>query len=170
MTTSFHQLLVNLLACCALAADTAAVAAHITPDPQHTPGAINPGVRQQNISSTICARGYTRSIRPPFEYTNPLKRRLVREAGLPPAAIRDYELDHLIPLELGGAPYDTRNLWLESWAGDYGAARKDDLERRLHDLVCAYRLRLVDAQHVIATDWVQAYRTYMRPSPEIPQH
>ena len=38
-----------------------------------TPGAIDPGVNQENIASTICVIGYTKTVRPPVSYTNALK-------------------------------------------------------------------------------------------------
>jgi hypothetical protein len=51
-------------------------------------------------------------VRPPVFYTNALKLKQMRqyhETGSP----SDYEEDHLIPLELGGAPRDPKNLWPE---------------------------------------------------------
>ena len=35
-----------------------------------TPGVLNPAVTQATIRSTICGRGWTRTIRPPVSYTN----------------------------------------------------------------------------------------------------
>ncbi len=81
------------------------------PDPAVTPGAMNPEVTQATIAWTICRRGYTRQIRPPRRYTSELKRRQLRASGYADQHMRDYEEDHLIPLELGGAPADPRNLW-----------------------------------------------------------
>ncbi len=52
------------------------------PDPGLTPGAINPAVTQGNIGATICVRGWTRTIRPPAQYTEDLKRRQIREYRL----------------------------------------------------------------------------------------
>ena len=60
-----------------------------------------------------------------------------------------------MPLELGGAPNDPRNLWPESGATPNP---KDGLENRLHLLVCAGSLRLSTAQRLIARDWVGLYR------------
>ena len=40
-------------------------------------------------------------------------------------SLRDYEYDHLVPLELGGAPNDPRNLWPEPGASPNP---KDELE------------------------------------------
>lgn len=66
------------------------------------------------------------------------------------------ELDHEIPLELGGAN-DARNLWVENYRGLLGAHAKDRLENYLHDAVCSGRMPLQTAQKAIATDWVKAY-------------
>ncbi len=61
------------------------------PDARCTPGAIRAGV----TLATICAYGYSRSIRPPESYTEPLKLRQMRAYDLPGRA-RDYEEDHLV--------------------------------------------------------------------------
>lgn len=78
--------------------------------PRHelTPGAIDPRVTQSNIRNTICRRGYTATVRPPFEYTNAMKHRLMRIYGVT-GSIHDYELDHLIPLELGADRHSQKN-------------------------------------------------------------
>jgi len=39
------------------------------PDRSRTPGAFNPSVTQENIGRTICVRGWTRTVRPPSQYT-----------------------------------------------------------------------------------------------------
>ena len=44
---------------------------NIIPDPGVTPGAINPDVTQENIGDTICARGWTRMVRPPSSIRRP---------------------------------------------------------------------------------------------------
>jgi hypothetical protein len=76
------------------------------PDPTRTPGALNPEVTQATIGSTICVRGWTRTIRPPQSYTSALKRQQLREFGYSDRRMSDFEEDHLVPLALGGAPYD----------------------------------------------------------------
>jgi hypothetical protein len=73
------------------------------------------------------------------------------------APLSDYELDHLIPLELGGAS-TVANLWPEPWADPRGAHRNDDLENALNRQVCSGSMTLSDAQHPIASDWEAAYR------------
>jgi hypothetical protein len=64
-----------------------------------------------------------------------------------------YELDHLIPLELGGAPRSPMNLWPEPWNGDDGAKTKDQIENELHSRVCAGLIPLKVAQQRIAANW-----------------
>jgi hypothetical protein len=111
-------------------------------DPARTPGVLNPDVTQQSIRTTICTRGWTRTIRPPTEYTTALKLRQLREYGLtgPPSG---YQEDHLISLELGGHPTDPRNLWPEPYPR---AAQVDVIENELNAKVCSGELSLDDAQ------------------------
>jgi hypothetical protein len=115
--------------------------------------ALNPDVDEGTLDSTICVSGYSRSVRPATSYTNGLKKKLMREAGLDPARVSDYELDHLIPLALGGHPRKPSNLMLQPWDGPQGAKAKDALEVRLQSLVCHGTLDLTDAQVCIARDW-----------------
>jgi len=124
------------------------------PDPRCTPGAVSPAVSQANLNSTICAYGYTSRIRPPESVSEPEKEASLRAYG-DVGPLRDYEYDHLVPLELGGAPNDPRNLWPEPGASPNP---KDALERRLRREVCEHRMTLAAAQHEIAAGWVTAYR------------
>jgi hypothetical protein len=105
-----------LTAVLAILATPAAWAQPALPDPARTPGALNPEVTQETIGATICVRGWTRTVRPPQQYTHALKRQQIREFGYADRKLGDYEEDHLVPLGLGGAPYDPRNLWPEPHA------------------------------------------------------
>src|ERR1700722_18571622 len=100
------------------------------PDPARTPGAINPAVTQETIGSTICVRGWTRTIRPPGQYTTALKRQQIRDLGYADRRLSNYEEDHLVPLGLGGSPTEPRNLWPEPRvsADGWNADLKDELE------------------------------------------
>ncbi len=111
-------------------------------DPVRSPGVLNPVVTQATIDSTICTRGWTRTIRPPTSYTNELKRRQMRQYGVG-GSLSDYQEDHLISLELGGHPTDPRNLWPEPYPR---AAQVDRVENELNDMVCSGELSLDDAQ------------------------
>jgi hypothetical protein len=131
-------------------------------DPRCTPGVLNPAVTQATIGSTICRSGWTRTVRPPESVTEPEKLASMSSYGLSGSASR-YEYDHYVPLELGGAVNDPRNLWPEP---DYGTRAgfylnpKDRLETVLKDLVCSEQMPLAQAQRLIATNWVGAYRRF----------
>jgi hypothetical protein len=126
------------------------------PDSSCTPGATNPDVSQGTIGRTICVSGWTSTVRPPTSYTNPLKVKQIAEYGYSDTSTADYEEDHLIPLELGGAPRDPRNLWPEPHYGSKTAYTKDSVENALKKAVCDGQVDLVDAQRAIATNWTTA--------------
>jgi hypothetical protein len=127
--------------------------------------ALNPDVDEETIDRTICRSGYTKVVRPSTSYTNGVKKKLMREAGIDAARIGDYELDHIVPLELGGHPRKPSNLMLQPWEGEHGAKAKDTLETRLKSLVCRGNLDLTDAQVCIARDWEACALQYPRRSP-----
>ncbi|HSC73371.1 MAG TPA: hypothetical protein VLB89_04320 [Gaiellaceae bacterium] len=111
-------------------------------DPARTPGVVNAGVTQRNIASTICKHGWTRTIRPPTDYTNALKLKQMREYGVT-GSPTEYQEDHLISLELGGHPTDARNLWPEPYPR---AAEMDSIENDLNAKVCSGATSLDAAQ------------------------
>ncbi len=134
------------------------------PDPVCTPGALDPAVTQANLSQTLCRKGgYTASVRPPQQVTDAFKKR-ARSAYASAGASSDYELDHLVPLGLGGAS-DARNLWPQRNLGDPrqfdrrssgGSNAKDGVESRLNRAVCQGEVPLAAAQTAIAADWYTA--------------
>jgi hypothetical protein len=125
------------------------------PDPRCTPGALNPDVTQANIHRTVCQAGYTKRIRPPASYTGALKRRQLKEYGYRNTDPSAYEEDHFVPLSLGGAPRDPKNLWPEPGASPNP---KDRVEFKLYKAVCAGQVTLAAAQHAITADWTTATR------------
>lgn len=112
-------------------------------------GAADLAVTQANIGQTVCRLGYTHSIRPPKEWSQALKARLLWEQRLP-GTPADYELDHLIPMGLGGAPRDPANLWLQRWDE---ARLKDEDEHKLYYAVCSGRMTLEQAQRRMLDKW-----------------
>jgi hypothetical protein len=111
-----------------------------------TPGVRNPAVSQATIGRTVCVKGWTATIRPPQSYTRPLKVDQMRQYG-ESGSPSGYEEDHLISLELGGAPRDPQNLWPEP----YPRARAVDvIENRLHRAVCDGTMTLEAAQTEIS--------------------
>ena len=120
------------------------------PDPSCTPGATDSRVTQENINQTICVSGYTKTVRPSATYTNKLKMQQISAYGYSDTNTRDYEEDHLISLELGGAPSDPNNLWPEPGASPN---QKDKIENLCHQKVCLGEITLSLAQHQIVSDW-----------------
>jgi len=134
------------------------------PDAESISGAINPAVSQQNIAETICTPGWSKTVRPPARITNAIKLGMMRERSLTDPSV--YELDHLIPLELGGCPDCKENLWLEPYDTQPGAREKDKVENFLHREVCSGTMSLQEAQQAIAADW---YKIYLQISSSKPQ-
>jgi hypothetical protein len=157
-------LAVALIAFPMISADASHAAINSLPNSAATPGALNPGVRQENIQETICVKGYTATIRPPVSYTNSLKR---IQLNSPPYSsygssdLKLFEEDHLIALELGGSPTSVKNLWPEPWVSPLGAHDKDRLENKLHALVCSGSIPLTVAQKAIASNWQLAFNKYV---------
>ncbi len=121
------------------------------PDRSCTPGSIDPKVTQRDIGSTICKAGWTRTVRPPESQTERAKFRVAYPAYYVHRGTKS-ELDHLVPLELGGSN-DITNLWPE--IGRIPNP-KDAVENALNHAVCDGRIRLAAAQQAIATDWLTA--------------
>jgi hypothetical protein len=119
------------------------------PDPRCTPGALNPAVTQASIGATICVPGWTASVRPPESVTEPEKRASIDAYG-DAGPISSYEYDHFVPLELGGAVNDPRNLWPEPGASPNP---KDTVENELKQKLCHGQITLTDAQRAITTNW-----------------
>lgn len=124
-------------------------------------GAINPDVTQDNIYDKICIPGWTKTARPSVSYTNGIKYELLRRANISIGDARLYELDHIIPLAVGGAPRDPNNLQLQLWDGDKGAHRKDVLESLIHRKVCRGEMTLAEGQAVF-DDWFANYSRFIR--------
>lgn len=103
----------------------------------------------------ICQKGYSATIR---HVTDAQKNKVFEEYEIERSG--EYEVDHLISLELGGSN-DIRNLWPESYRGSWNAKIKDILENRLHYLVCAGKVDLREAQYDISHNWIQAYCKYV---------
>jgi hypothetical protein len=140
----------------ALHAQTAAQSgpASAYPDPTLTPGAVFADV----AADQVCVSGYSRGVR---NVTSAERQAVWDEYGLV-ADSALYEVDHFIPLELGGSN-DITNLWPEPYDPYPGAHEKDAVENYLHDLVCAGSMSLEDAQTAIATDWYAVFQTIAVP-------
>jgi hypothetical protein len=129
------------------------------PDPHCTPGALNPAVTQATIGHTICRSGWTKTVRPSARITDREKAGSMAAYG-DPESMSGYEYDHFVPLELGGAVNDARNLWPEPGGSPNP---KDAIENDLRRQVCYGQRTLAQAQRAIAANWVALSRT--TPSP-----
>jgi hypothetical protein len=139
----------------------------VLPNAARTPGAVNPSVSQANIGQTICASGWTATVRAPASFTTRLKKEQLASGYTyqGDTATRDYEEDHLISLEIGGAPTAEANLWPEPYNSPEGARVNDVVEGKLNALVCDHAITLATAQRAIATNWWTSYLTYVGPAP-----
>lgn len=88
-----------------------------------------------------------------------VKRQVMDRYGIGPTQT-GYNIDHLIPMKLGGSG-SIKNLWPQPISGQWNHHRKNQLERRLHKMVCDGSLDLKKAQQEIASDWVRAYKKYI---------
>jgi hypothetical protein len=129
------------------------------------PGVFFDEVTQANISSTICVSGWTATVRPSTSFTGTLKLLMLSRARLRPEDAAKYELDHYVPLALGGHPRSEDNLWLQPWEGTWTAKLKDRLERKLQLMVCASELTLQEARSEIKKGWRAAYRKFIAADP-----
>lgn len=138
--------------------------------PRHdlTPGATDGRVTQENIGETICTAEWVDRNQPSASYTTPTKTKQIAAYGYSTYAIENFELDHLVPLQLGGDPTAIANVWPQPWEArrerlvpeGWGAETKNTLESRLHTAVCRRELPLAEAQRAVADDWIVTANTY----------
>lgn len=119
--------------------------------------ALSPGKATNATLAQICTPGYASSVR---DVSIDTKDRVYAEYGITHHEPGEYEIDHIIPLEIGGSN-DITNLFPEPAEPRPGFHEKDVLEDTLHDLVCSHKLDLATAQDDIATDWYAAYVKYV---------
>ena len=123
----------------------------IIPDPQKTPGSV-----MSTDVSTVCHPGYSKTVR---HTSGRLKHDVYVSYGINPHG-GHYEIDHLIPLSIGGADVQ-ENLWPESYdTAPWNAHVKDRLELKLLHLVCHGSVQITEAQRTIAVNWIAAYEKY----------
>ena len=125
------------------------------PDAALTPGVVDPAKTKE----IICVPGFTSQpgVR---NVTQATKNAVFAEYKVDPKADQ-FEIDHLISLELGGSN-DIHNLWPQAYnTKPFNAHVKDVLENKLHALVCNGKADLATVQHDIASDWVKAYVKYV---------
>jgi hypothetical protein len=141
------------------------------PDPKLTPGVVL--ITDRNA---ICQPGYARRARAVSES---VKRDVFKRYGIAVHHVGEYEVDHLVSLELGGSntsdPRSSdylKNLFPEPYSlvidgRQMGAREKDRAEDATHRAVCKGEISLREAQKQISSDWTVLYRRFV--SPEFPK-
>jgi len=133
----------------------------IRPDPRVTPGAA-----LTSDPAVVCHTGYSKTVR---HTSGKLKHEIYLSYGLDRSG-GHYEIDHLIPLSIGGADVK-ENLWPESYdTSPWNAHVKDRLEWKLLHLVCDGDVSMAQAQRDIAQDWIAAYRKYCPTERDCPSY
>jgi len=142
------------------------------PDKNITPGEIDTTLTQDEI----CTRKWGKDVR---EVTEAMKKEVIEayhfDVNSCPLTkyrgemVRRLEIDHLVPRELGGKD-SLKNLWPQCYEPVLkdkeqqanGAHKKDQLENKMHKLVCVSgQVNLTDAQQMFMDNWLNAYHRYI---------
>jgi hypothetical protein len=154
---------------------TPVASVQVLPDQDKTPGATDPAVA---TAAEICGKTWKQGPKdsPPVsggtltysqagrQTSETLKNQVFVTYGIanPHDGGTSYEVDHRIPLSLGGRD-ELQNLWPQSrTAPGFNAWVKDRLEDRLYNLVCHPKpgdptVTLPQAQAVFLGDWTKGY-------------
>jgi len=124
---------------------------------------LTPGLAVTEDENLVCQHGYAERVRPKGVLWRHLKEAAFARYGIAyqdrdtigATGVRapEYQVDHLIPLEIGGSPTDLQNIWPQPIRP---ALRKDRIENELRELVCSGRMPLKQAQDAIAHNWKTA--------------
>jgi hypothetical protein len=115
-----------------------------------TPGDIIPDATKEKI----CVPGYAGGVR---NVPQSLKNKVYAAYGITSHKAGEYEIDHLVSLQLGGSN-DISNLWPQPAVPKPGFHEKDRVENYLHDQICKGNMTVRDAQIQIATNWIAVYK------------
>lgn len=133
----------------------------ILPDTSLTPGAV-----LTTDVARVCQPDYSKSVR---HTSSKLKEEIYREYHLHKGT-GHYEIDHLIPLGLGGADVK-ENLWPESYhSRTWNAHTKDRLEWKLHRMVCAQEIDIKEAQQAFAANWITSFQHFCPTDDDCPSY
>src|SRR5438132_142101 len=144
----------------AVEATTTTVTSVVTPLPPPAIDVGDPAATRAPVSGAVispapplaelCTPGYVKKTTAPPSVTDPIKGSQVAHGPYPDKDPSHYVEDQLIPVELGGAPTDERNLWPQRT--DL-AALKNREENHLRTAVCGAHMTLADAQAEIVRNW-----------------
>jgi hypothetical protein len=93
--------------------------------------------------------------------TEEMERKVFSRYQIPWRRRLEFKVDHLIPLELGGADA-VENLWPQSlYVRPYNAMRKELLTECLLARIAAGKMTLAKAQEEISEDWISCFVEYL---------
>lgn len=148
----------SVFAILSLSSVFAAAQIPVLPDSKLTPGAV-----LTTDSKLICEAGYVKEIK---AVAPEITAAVYKSYGITTQNTSKYQLDFLVPLELGGASV-ARNLWPQSTkTSPLNAALKDKLDAKLHELACTGKVSFADAQQAVSQNWAAAYVKYLGPLPK----
>lgn len=119
---------------------------------------ITPGETRPITIDEVCRTPDAEVVAP--DIPEETRARVFAAYGIKSPQPNQFEVDYLITPDLGGTE-SIRNLWPQPYSARWNARVKDQLEQRLHQLVCSRKLDLATAQHDIAVDWIGAYKKYV---------
>ena len=92
-----------------------------------------------------------------------MEQKVFKRYRIPWTRRAEFKIDHLIPLELGGAD-SMENLWPQNLrVKPYGYERKELLTRCLLLRIGEGRITLAQAQAAVQEDWIDAFIDYLGP-------
>ncbi len=115
------------------------------PDEECTPGHIFPDATKEQI----CVSGYARKAR---KVSSSQKDRIYAAYGIRSHTVGEYNIDHLISLQLGGSN-DDANLWPQAAEPAPGYHEKIKVENFLHGELCRGEISLQQAQRLVGQHW-----------------
>lgn len=122
----------------------------VLPNKTITPGSVDTTITKEQV----CIPGWSGKHR---DVSIAEKKEVFKRYNIDWKLHSNYEVDHLVSLELGGTN-DITNLWPEAYEPRPGAHEKDKVENYLHSQVCKNKMSLEDAQNAIKNDWLSIYR------------
>jgi len=145
----------------------------LLPDPKLTPGSAFSNVSVEEV----CAKGYANALNGGVRHVSESEERkvFIEYFGVVPPNPGDYEIDHLVSLEISG-DNSIRNLWPQArFTQPWNAGVKDKLEDRMAALLrqclkerghAAATALMRQFDHEVATNWTNAFVRYFGAAPK----
>ena len=122
------------------------------PDKNCTPGDIFPNISNEQI----CVKGYSATVR---NVPKSVKTKVYEDYNILPDERKNYVIDHLISLQIGGTN-EIPNLFPQKSTGEINSRTKDKIENFLKREVCKGNMTLKKAQKTIVEDWLEVLDDY----------